>query len=506
MQAVQQAAGLEPCVISKLSSSSTSHGSRCPADRERKVVEEWAAQLEDAYDALSRRRRSRTKTRGASCSATCRTGTRSADELLDAEPVLLRSPLEPRASVRARRDAARRRVRHARNADGRTSPRSPLGSPAARQGARLQRHDHPDARGLPGRQRRGLHCRARGAAAAACPCPSPIASSASATSIRRSRPNDILSSDVPSYFDRLAGRDRARSAGDVHVRGSTRITFDGVPEEVRGMRATPSLFRVLRVPPALGRRSPTPRVRSGAEQKVILSHGLWQRLYGGDHGSHRPDATARLDRPALHHRRRDAARVLGSSTSGYDGHSRRTGETSQFWIPLAFTPAQKSDAPRTRYGFFHIGRLAPGRDVEQVQAQVDALHARERQTVPAAPVGRARHVHRRHAVAGRADARDPAHAVSAVGRRRVRPADRRHQHRQPRARARQRPGRELATRVALGRRPDAICAAARRRGDGSRRARRARGRRAGRGDSAGARRRRDWTICRTRRRSASTRR
>ena len=31
------------------------------------------------------------------------------------------------------------------------------------------------------------------------------------------------------------------------------LTIDGVPQELRGMRATPSLFRVLRVPPALGR-------------------------------------------------------------------------------------------------------------------------------------------------------------------------------------------------------------------------------------------------------------
>ena len=39
-------------------------------------------------------------------------------------------------------------------------------------------------------------------------------------------------------------------------------------------------------------------------------------------------------------------------------------------------------AARTRYGFFHIGRLRPGATVEQVQAQLDALHARNVKRFP----------------------------------------------------------------------------------------------------------------------------
>jgi hypothetical protein len=52
------------------------------------------------------------------------------------------------------------------------------------------------------------------------------------------------------------------------------ITIDGVSEEVRGMRATPSLFRVLQVHPALGRGF----TDAEGEIKIILSHGLWQQL------------------------------------------------------------------------------------------------------------------------------------------------------------------------------------------------------------------------------------
>ena len=60
---------------------------------------------------------------------------------------------------------------------------------------------------------------------------------------------------------------------------------------------------------------------------------------------------------------------------GDDGHARAPGDAVQFWIPLAFTAAQKSDDARTRYGFFHVGRLRPDATIEQVQAQIDALNA-----------------------------------------------------------------------------------------------------------------------------------
>jgi putative ABC transport system permease protein len=68
--------------------------------------------------------------------------------------------------------------------------------------------------------------------------------------------------------------------------------------------------------------------------------------------------------------------------SGYDGHARSSGNDIQFWVPLAFTPAQISDDARTRYGYFHIGRLRPGATREQAQAQVDALNARNVKRLP----------------------------------------------------------------------------------------------------------------------------
>ncbi|MPZ19791.1 MAG: FtsX-like permease family protein [Luteitalea sp.] len=186
-------------------------------------------------------------------------------------------------------------------------------------------------------------------------------------------PNDILSNTAPSYFDRLEAITTLEEQAMFALWFDT-ITIDGVSEEIRGMRATPSLFRLLQVAPGLGRTFTDAEGEIGAEQKIILSHGLWQQLYGGD-----PAAVGRQLRLGWTGQRYTIVGVMPRGFSffelGNDGHARTAGEQVQFWIPLAFTAAQRSDEERTRYGFFHVGRLRPDATVEQVQAQVDALNA-----------------------------------------------------------------------------------------------------------------------------------
>ena len=48
------------------------------------------------------------------------------------------------------------------------------------------------------------------------------------------------------------------------------------------MSATPSTFKLVRVPPLLGRTFDPSEGEVGHDRKVILSYGLWQRLYSGD--------------------------------------------------------------------------------------------------------------------------------------------------------------------------------------------------------------------------------
>ena len=341
-----------------------------PAERERKIVEEWAAQLEDAYDAL--------RADGLSDEEAWRELQRQVPdwnalgrELLDAEPMLLRMA----------------------NAD-----RGPIASPTGRAvlttlrealTAGLVRDIHSGFRLLV--KDSGFSaaiiltlaiCLGANAAVftvvhAVLLRPLPVPESDRIVGFGdvypTITPNDILSNDAPSYFDRLEAVTALEEQALFTFWFDT-ISINGIPEELRGMKATPSLFRVLRVAPALGRPFTEGEGEVGAEHKVVLSDGLWQRLYGGD-----PAVIGQTLRLGWTGQRYTIVGVMPAEFSffdlGYDGHARTSGREVQFWIPLALTPAQKSDSARTRYGFFHIGRLRPGATVEQAQAQIDALHA-----------------------------------------------------------------------------------------------------------------------------------
>src|SRR5688572_3949405 len=186
-------------------------------------------------------------------------------------------------------------------------------------------------------------------------------------------PNDIVSNTVPSYFDRVEALSAFESQAMFTYWFDT-LAIDGTAQELRGMRATPSLFRVLQVQPALGRTFTDAEGELGSERKIILSHGLWQRLSGGDPAAVGKDV--RLGWTGQPYT------IVGVMPRGFslemdrDGHARTEGDEIQFWLPLAFTAAQRSDEARTRYGFFHIGRLGSGATIEHVRAQVEALNAR----------------------------------------------------------------------------------------------------------------------------------
>jgi predicted permease len=186
-------------------------------------------------------------------------------------------------------------------------------------------------------------------------------------------PDDILSNDAPSYFDRRAAI-TALEEQALFSMWYDSLAIDGVSEELRGMRATPSLFRVLRVEPALGRVFTDAEGQIGADQKIILSHGLWRRLYGGD-----PNVIGRDIRLGW---TGQPYTIVGVMPRGFkffemgdDGHARVEGEQTAFWLPMTFTDAQRSDSARTRYGFYHIGRLRPGATIDQVRSQLDTLNA-----------------------------------------------------------------------------------------------------------------------------------
>jgi predicted permease len=174
-------------------------------------------------------------------------------------------------------------------------------------------------------------------------------------------------SGVPDYYDRLAGMNVYQEQAMFSNTGQT-IEIGGVQQRVRGMTATPSLFRLLRVPPLIGRSFTDEEGEAANAQKVILSYGLWQELYGGD--ANVIGRELRLSgRPFT---------IVGVMPRDFLFLQVQ----SRFWIPLTFTAEQKSDDNRHSNNWIHIGRLKPGATMQQAQAQVDAINAANLERFP----------------------------------------------------------------------------------------------------------------------------
>jgi predicted permease len=175
------------------------------------------------------------------------------------------------------------------------------------------------------------------------------------------------SSGVPDYYDRL--RD-VRGLGEqaLYQNGNRSLDQNGTPTRARSMQVTPSFFRLLQVGPALGRAFTEQDAEVGNNQKVILSHALWQTQFGSDAQAIGKDL--RMDGVTFS--------VVGVMPRGFVFDD----PDIMLWTPLAFTAQQRSDAQRHSNNFQNIGRLAPGASLQQVQQQVDALNAANLERFP----------------------------------------------------------------------------------------------------------------------------
>jgi predicted permease len=170
---------------------------------------------------------------------------------------------------------------------------------------------------------------------------------------------DVLSA-TPDYHDRLRYVTAFEQQAFYNGFGAT-VESGGIATRMRGMVASPSLFRLLRVTPAHGRLFTEDESTLGNETRVLLTDGLWKELYGGD-----PAAVGRTLR--LTGREYTIVGILPEDFVFTDPGAR-------FWVPLALTDRQRSDDARHSNGWFSIGRLKPGATIEQVQTQLAALDA-----------------------------------------------------------------------------------------------------------------------------------
>src|SRR5262249_10844090 len=144
------------------------------------------------------------------------------------------------------------------------------------------------------------------------------------------------------------------------MQNSADVTIDqhGTPARVRLMNVTPSFFRMLQIPPALGRTFTEDEGEIGNEKKVVLSYALWQSAFGGDPGIVGRDV--RIDSQPY--------TVVGVMPRGFTF----VNDDVMLWRALAFTPERKQQ--RHSNNWRNLARLKPGATIQQAQEQIDALN------------------------------------------------------------------------------------------------------------------------------------
>jgi putative ABC transport system permease protein len=141
-------------------------------------------------------------------------------------------------------------------------------------------------------------------------------------------------------------------------RNATIAAGDG-PDRVASAAVSWDLFDLLKVAPSLGRSFTEAEDEPGKNGVVLLSHGMWQRRFGGDPGV--LGRTLSLSG--------EPATIIGVMPAGFYFPSRDV----ELWQPIALNPANA-----TRGGHFLsvVARLKPGVSLPQASAEMKAISER----------------------------------------------------------------------------------------------------------------------------------
>ena len=139
------------------------------------------------------------------------------------------------------------------------------------------------------------------------------------------------------------------------------LTGRGQALRLQAMEATSGLFPLLGIRPEFGRDFTTQDDTYGSQRVVLLSHGLWRRLFGDDRG------------------------VIGRELH-LDAHNYQIIGVLQekigalypkveIWVPAVFDPESQSPKYRWYVGYSMLARLGPGINLRQAQAGMDTSAA-----------------------------------------------------------------------------------------------------------------------------------
>lgn len=156
-----------------------------------------------------------------------------------------------------------------------------------------------------------------------------------------------------------------------YQQSGTVMTEGGDPERLLGAMVNADYFQLLRVKPILGRVFTREEDKPGGPSVILLSHGLWQRRFGGD-----PNIIGREINLG------GKTTVIGVMPAGFEFPI--SDDNQDYWEPLfsaAFMTKEVRESRANRF-FQVIARLKPGVTIEQAKADLDLLSRQIEQQSP----------------------------------------------------------------------------------------------------------------------------
>jgi putative ABC transport system permease protein len=137
------------------------------------------------------------------------------------------------------------------------------------------------------------------------------------------------------------------------------LTGQGEPRRVGVGAVTPEFFDVMRVPAAAGRTFRTGDDEPGKNLVVVLTHGLWQRVFGGDRSL--VGRTITLNGAPFE--------VIGVLPASF----RFPNPSLEIWAPITMQSSPERPLPRASHQFDVYARLKPGVTLAQARDAMDRL-------------------------------------------------------------------------------------------------------------------------------------
>ena len=170
-------------------------------------------------------------------------------------------------------------------------------------------------------------------------------------------PNDQNWVSAPEFRD---FQQLNKSFGELAAVGSGSINLGvkGSPQRVVGASVSPSLFPMLGAHALMGRTFLQEEAQPGRDHEVVLSYGLWRRVFGGNKNV--VGSTIDVDGVPMS--------VVGVMPAGF-----AYPDETEIWGPLAFSADDLSENSRGGHGLEVLGRMKPGLTLAQVQSDMDRV-------------------------------------------------------------------------------------------------------------------------------------